>query len=124
MTFNIGRYGLPAIGAHVAALGAEPPIAIEEIIECGGVAGVDAWGIERIAAGCRHQMEIAVLGIAEEGIDTDIALAGPERVLDVAKGNLWKRRANFVINIYFPVMVCAISPKYGVRYDWIRISDA
>ena len=60
-------------------------------------------------------MEIAPLGIAEEGVDADIAFARPEGVLDVAERNLQNESGNLIARQR------SISPKNAISYICMRI---
>jgi len=74
------------------------------MIEDGRIAGVNAGGIEWIAAGGGHEMEITVVRIAEEGISADVAFARPESVSNVAISDV-RRSINLI------PFICAIGPK-------------
>ncbi|UCE67683.1 MAG: hypothetical protein JSU85_06665, partial [Candidatus Zixiibacteriota bacterium] len=51
------------------------PGTVQQAVENIRIAGIDAGGIEGIPAVGGHEMEIAVIRVAEEGVDVDVALA-------------------------------------------------
>jgi len=93
---------IPSVGAHVGSTTAQAEIAIEDEIEYIRVAGVDAGGIIRIAAVGGHEMEIAICGIAEEGVDAYIAYTGNQRILDITVIENWRNK--FYIQLALPII--------------------
>ncbi len=58
-------------------LPSQSPGTIQQAVEDIRIAGIYTGRVKRIAAVSGHEMKIAVVGIAEEGVDIDVACALP-----------------------------------------------
>ena len=66
-------------------------------------------------------IEIAVFRVAKEGIDADIAFAGPQGVLDIA---VFKGRSGiYLVYLTKSVISSCVSPEDVICDYWITVND-